>query len=473
MTARLVVAGTNSGVGKTTISVGLMAALARRGLRVQGFKVGPDYIDPSYYAMATGQPGRNLDTWMMGVPGVCESFSRGCRDADIAVVEGVMGLFDGKSATGEVGSTAHLSKVIAAPVVLVVNGAGMARSIAALVMGFCLFDTGVRIAGVVVNRVSGERHYDLLRAAIEAEVGIPVVGGFVRDDELQLPERHLGLVPAVEQKGLAGWQERLADSVERQLDLDCLLDIAHAVPTVEAPECEAPAPDTAEVRPFAGGGAPVRIALALDDAFHFYYQDNLDLLERAGAILAPFSPLHDAALPQGCAAVYIGGGFPEEFAARLSANQPLHAALRAAAEQGMPMLAECGGLMYLCRQIIDRQGSAYPMAAVVPATARMQPRRAALGYAEVTAAHPSFVLAPGEKARGHEFHYSSLEDVADTPHAYQVESRRGVREEGFCLGNMVASYIHLHFASNPCLAPRFVAAARRFFGNEGDVNGWR
>lgn len=453
MIPRLVIAGTSSGAGKTTVASGLIGALRERGLRVQGFKVGPDYIDPSYHALAAGRPGRNLDAFLSATELIAPLFGHGAAGADIAIVEGVMGLFDGASGRGELASTAHVSKLLRAPVVLVVDGSAMARSAAAVVHGFRTFDSDVQVAGVIFNRVGSDVHAELLREAVEP-LGLPVLGTLRRDERIAAPERHLGLVPVAEREprtrdALAV----LADAIARQTDLDALLALARSAPELpsEAWDPRAAVARTGEVE------APrVRIAIAQGPAFSFHYRENLELLEAAGAELAPFDPLHDEALPEGSDALVLAGGFPEVFGAELAANEPLRAAVTAHAAAGRPLLAECGGLLYLGSTL-----DGHEMCGVLPLRAAMG-RRLTLGYREATAATATPWLARGERVRGHEFHYTQVEPDEEAPGPAWTLSARGTeRAEGFVCGAVQASYLHVHWAAFPQLARGFVDAAAR------------
>lgn len=456
---RLVIAGTASGVGKTSVALGLMAALVRRGVRVAPFKAGPDYIDPGWHRLAAGRPSRNLDPWLLPEPTVRELFLRAAADADVAIVEGVMGLFDGHGAGGDSGGTAHLARLLAAPVLLVVDAGGMGRSAAAVVRGFQGFDPRVRVAGVILNRVGSDAHARLLREAVEAACGLPVVGFLRRDPGVVLPERHLGLVPAAEAGADA--VARLAQRVEEDVDLEAVLALAAAAPSL------APAP-VARGGVASSGRRRVRLGLALDEAFHFYYRDALDLLEASGAELVPFSPLRDRRLPADLDGLYLGGGFPEVFAARLAGNAGLLAEVRAAAAGGLPVYAECGGLLLLCRSLVDLAGREYPLAGVVPARAVMGRRLAGFGYREAEALRDTLLLRAGERVRGHEFHYAFLEwDEAPPegrPHAYRL--RRGPGEagvpEGWAAGNVLASFLHVHLSARPELARRLVACCAAY-----------
>ncbi len=455
--ARIVIAGTHSGSGKTTVTLGVMAALRRRGLRVQGFKVGPDYIDPSYHTAVTGRPSRNLDTWMMSVEAIRELFDRGSEGVDIAVIEGVMGLYDGIEPLSNRGSTAEMSRLFEAPVVLVVDVASMARSVAAVVLGFQSLDPRVNIAGIIANRVGSKGHFELVQAAVEQVCGIPTLGYLTKQDSLHLPERHLGLIPALERGELFGLFDTLAKTIPGTVDLERILQLAQS-----APAWITPTPilfvDSHRKTSMA------TIAIARDSAFNFYYPENLELLEWYGAHLVEFRPLDGDPIPNDADGVYIGGGFPEEFAAILSQREDVKSSLRQAVEDGMPVFAECGGLMYLSEVLTNKEGESYPMAGVIAATVSMQSHVAALGYREVTARQDTLLLSEGERARGHEFHYSTITypPSENWPYAYEAIGMRGSKLEGYAQGNVLAGYTHLHFASNPNMAQRFIRACRAY-----------
>ena len=444
-------AGTASGVGKTTIASALMGALARRGLRVAPFKAGPDYIDPSYHTRASGEASRNLDSWLLPHSAVVELFVRAAAGKDIAVVEGVMGLYDGRASLGEEGSTAELAKVLGAPVVLVVDAAGAARSVAAVVAGFKSFDPALRLGGVILNGIGSQRHYSLCREAIEGDTGTAVMGYMPRRDDLRLPQRHLGLIPTVE--GVAGREffDRLTHQAEETLDLDRISALV-AEPALS--------PGAPELFPTQRVSPRVRIALARDRAFSFYYQDSLDLLEAWGAELAPFSPLKDSVLPSGISGVYLGGGFPELYARELGTNRALREAIARAAGGGMPVYAECGGLMYLGRSIKDFEGKEHPMAGVIPVSSRLEGSRLTLGYRTVSALSSGPLLRRGETVRGHEFHWSVLESGSGETNAYRIVGEG--RREGFRTQGVLASYIHLHMGSLPAMARRLVESCLRY-----------
>jgi cobyrinic acid a,c-diamide synthase len=451
---RLVLAGTQSGVGKTTLTAGIITALRRRGLTVQPFKVGPDYIDPTYHALAAGRPCRNLDTWMLPPERVRSLFDRAARAADVALIEGVMGLYDGADYDGDSGSTAEVAKLLGAAVVLILDASKMARSAAAVALGYQRFDVALPLIGFIVNRVAGEGHGRGVASAITSATGLPVLGWLPREEALHVPERHLGLIPTSEPGRWEDFLRAAGDVVTRSLDIDRLLAIARQAP---------PLPATEESGCPPAGDGP-RIAVARDEAFHFTYEDNLDLLRAAGAEIVCFSPLRDAALPPGAGAVILSGGFPEVYAERLADNRDLHAALRAAHRQGLPIYAECGGLMYLTQAIIDGDKRRHGMVGLLPGQSVMS-GRLTLGYRLARAAGDSWLLPAGEAVRGHEFHYSTWEGRPDDlPPAWLLLPRSGegaARPEGAHLGSLWASYVHLHFAARPGLAERFVAAARR------------
>lgn len=454
---KLVIAGTSSGVGKTSLTLGLTAALRRRGLKVQTFKVGPDFLDPTWLSLASGRPCINLDGWMCGPKYVQEQFAKASADADIAIIEGVMGLFDGADPASAQGSTAEIARWLEAQVLLVVNAHGMARSLAALVKGYTEFDPELHLAGTIANRCGSTRHAEWLGDALAA-VGLPPLAGAVMRDSLpSLPSRHLGLVTADRQNLSVTALGSLADAVEQQLNLPRILGLAENLPS-SPPAVAVTA--TQKVQ-----GRPVRIGLAFDEAFHFYYPDNLQALEDAGATLVRFSPMHDAALPTDLDALLLGGGYPEEHAAILEANHPMREAVAAFASADRPIYAECGGLMYLSEGIELRNGTRHAMAGVLPFATRMLATRKRLGYAEVRQLAKGPFGAAGTCLRGHEFHYSEPVTGPPAPDwqpGWQVSYRRASEpvSEGFTRGRLFASYVHLHFASHPDAAPAFVDFCR-------------
>ena len=451
-TPSIVVAGVRSGVGKTTIATAIMGALTRRGFSVQPFKAGPDYIDPSYHEIACGKPSRNLDTWLLPHPTVVELFQRAASQNRISVIEGVMGVFDGHSSLTEDGSTAELAKLLDAPVILVADASKVARSVAAETLGYQQFDPGLRIAGVILNGVGSPRHLEFCQPQIEATTGLPVLGYLPRRDEFMQPERHLGLIPTVEGTVANRWYDALIAQVEETFDLDRIVQIADT--------CQPPRGET-QVYPSQPQPKRARIAVARDKAFCFYYQDSLDLLEAWGAELAPFSPLEDESLPEGVGGIYIGGGFPEMFAAELSSNQAMHASIREAASRGIPIYGECGGLMYLGRSLSDLEGTMHSMVGSVPAVSAMSHKRLVLGYREVESRTESPFMGQGQRVRAHEFHWSVLEEPP-TPEqsVYRVVDQEN-RPDGFHVGSVWATYVHIHLASNPTLARRFVDSCAR------------
>jgi cobyrinic acid a,c-diamide synthase len=450
VTRALVVAGVASGVGKTSLTLGLLAALRRRGLTVQAFKVGPDFIDPGLHAVATGRPSYNLDGWMCGRDAVLATVARQAADADLAVVEGVMGCFDGVDGTSEAGSTAQIAKWLGAPVVLVVDASAQSRSVAATVLGFERFDPALRVAAVVANRVGGETHARWIAEAVRGACRAVPLGALTADSALTLPERHLGLVTAAEGPLTTERLARLADAVERGVDLDRLRALA------------APLPEGSER---GGGGAAMSrttIAVARDVAFQFYYAENLQLLSEAGADLVFWSPLADAEPPD-ADGLYFGGGYPELHARALADNESCRKAVRRIVESGRAVYAECGGLMYLAESLEDADGGVHAMVGVLPARVSMRPPRMTLGYVEAAFVADTPLGPVGAVARGHEFHFSTLTPVPDAvARAYRLTSATGAtRAEGYRVGGALISYAHLHFASNPALARGFVDACAR------------
>jgi cobyrinic acid a,c-diamide synthase len=437
--ARLVVAGVSSGVGKTTVATGLMAALRSRGTTIASAKVGPDFIDPSYHALATGRPGRNLDSWICGEAVIPALAGRAAGGADILVVEGVMGLFDGAADGKPEASTASVARLLAAPVVLVVDASAMSGSVAALVHGYATFDPTITVAGVILNCVGSPGHEALLREALEP-LGIPVLGALPHDDSFRWRDRHLGLVPVVEDESrIRDSIATLANVVSAAVDLDAIVAVARSAPSwaVDAP----PTPNRV-------GSA--RVAVAAGAAFSFVYQDNLEALEAAGAELVPFDPRQDAALPKGISALYAGGGFPEVFLTELSENQPLLEDLRKKANNGLVMWAECGGLLWLGQSL-----DGHTLSGVLPSEGSMT-TRLTLGYRTAEFRENCPLGSAGETLRGHEFHYS---EVSPPGSALTLRSRAGESFGGFATPHLIASYLHLHLGNEPHRAERFVSVA--------------
>ncbi|MGW6196730.1 cobyrinate a,c-diamide synthase [Kribbella sp. NPDC055110] len=441
MIPRVVVAAPSSGAGKTTVAVGLMAALRRAGYVVAGFKVGPDYIDPGFHAVATGRPGRNLDPMLSGEELVGPLFGHGSAGADLAVVEGVMGLYDGALGTEGFSSTAHVAKLLKAPVVLVVDASAAGRSVGAVVQGFVAFDTEIRIVGVILNKVGSDRHEAEVRAGV-APTGVPVLGVLRRDTRLTVPSRHLGLIPANEQHTQAEQAvDAAAELVRQGVDLQAVVAAAHAAQPHQT------TPWTPDVLS-ASAGRPV-VAVAAGPVFSFHYTETTELLTAAGADVVTFDPLVDP-LPEATAALYLGGGFPELHAEALSANVELRKQVAAAIADGLPVIAECAGLLYLCREL-----DGHPMTGVLPATGRMT-SRLTLGYRTAVAATSTAFFDEGRRVRGHEFHRTTIDLDADVQPAWHLPG--GV--EGITLPHVHASYLHLHWTATPDVPARLVAAAR-------------
>ena len=449
------IAGTQSGVGKTTLTLGLLAALRKRGLSVQPFKIGPDFIDPGHHTAVTGVLSRNLDGWMLSRAYNTDVFNRSLYGHDVGVVEGMMGLFDGYDGKSEAGSTAEIAKWLGLPVLLVVDASAMARSVAAVIHGFQHFDPELNVAGVIFNKIGGPGHLHYLEEAVRDAPNITVLGGIPSDETITLPERHLGLVTREERPVSAGQINHLAGVIEGHLDLSSLLQLS----TFPQPPTPNPQPQPARVSPV----SPVRFGIARDEAFCFYYPDNLELLEHAGATLVFFSPLHDTHLPPDLHGLYLGGGYPEVHARTLAANTTMRQEMKDFIQDGKTVYAECGGFMYLTQGIRDVEGHDFPMVGVYPTVVRMQSRLSALGYAEVTIP-PTNGLFPALRVRGHEFHYSELVPdlpVKQTRTLYQVRQRaaEATRPEGHVYKRCLASYIHLHFGSNPTFAQQLVRLA--------------
>ncbi|MGK5732438.1 cobyrinate a,c-diamide synthase [Streptomyces sp. URMC 124] len=454
---RLVIAAPASGSGKTTVATGLMRAFADAGLAVSPHKVGPDYIDPGYHALATGRPGRNLDAYMCGPDRVAPLFLHGAAGCDVAVVEGVMGLYDGASGQGELASTAHVAKLLKAPVVLVVDASSQSRSVAALVHGFASWDPEVRVAGVILNKVGSDRHEALLREAL-TESGVPVLGAVRRAEQVHTPSRHLGLVPVAERSAEAvDAVAAQAARVREGCDLEGLLGLARSAPPLvdepwapEGSRADVPASHATAtgLRP---KGKPV-IAVAGGPAFTFSYAEHTELLRAAGAEVVTFDPLRDEALPEGADALVIGGGFPEVYAPELSANEPLRKEVAALAATGAPVVAECAGLLYLSRSLDGK-----PMCGVLPADARMS-GRLTLGYREAVALADNPLAQAGTRVRGHEFHRTVTEPGAGAAPAWGFTHPER-RTEGFVRDGVHASYLHVHWAGAPGTAARLVASA--------------
>jgi cobyrinic acid a,c-diamide synthase len=452
------IAGPASGVGKTTVTLSIMAALRKRGLAVQPFKCGPDFIDGGHHTRVCGRASRNLDGWMLSAEANRDIFARAALGADICIAEGMMGLFDGAGGKSDQGSSAEIAKWLELPVILVVDAASMARSAAALVHGFESFDPAVKVAGVVFNNVGGAAHYQMLKEAVESGTRARALGFLPREQRIHIPERYLGLFTAAEVS--VSELSLLAEMAEASIDLDRLLECAAWISAgALAESCE----------PASLGGQSIRVGVARDKAFCFYYEDNFEALRKAGARIIEFSPLDDSSLPgapegpQRLDALYFGGGYPELHAQRLAENHKMLGAIKEAAAAGLPIYAECGGLMYLAREIVTREGASFPMAAVLPMRVQMTDRLVNFGYSEVSLASDCLLGPAGAKARGHSFHCSQAIESGEMQHVYRTRNSMTRREEpeGFAMSNVLASYIHLHFLSNPEIAGAFVKNVAR------------
>lgn len=447
--ARVLIAAPSSGQGKTTVTLGLLRALACRGMVVQPFKVGPDYIDPGHHTRAAGRASRNLDTWMIGAAATRELFQRAAGGADIAVIEGVMGLYDGLGDGAPRASSAEMAKLLRAPVILVMDVSRQGPTAAATVLGLQAFDPEVPLAGVILNRAGSHRHADLIARVVADRCGLPVLGAIPREEKAGIPERHLGLFTGIEQ----AWEEtydRLAGVVERYVDLAALMQLAAGAPVLPP------------VKPCLFAAAPVRrrvrVGIARDEAFNFLYTDNLDLLRHYGAELIFFSPLHNDHIPSDCTLLYFGGGYPELYAAQLAANRSMLASIRAYAAAGGRIYGECGGLMYLGEGLTDLEGCYHSMVGLLPVRTRMAGRRLSLGYVVARATRDTLILRAGEEVRGHVFHYSEAVTASGSETCLAVRRAHGgsVRAEGWQAGNVFASYLHLHFASAPNVLQRLL-----------------
>lgn len=477
MIPRIVIAGASSNSGKTTVAAGLIAALRQWGLTVQPFKCGPDYVDPSYHERAAGRPCRNLDTWMLTDAQLVESFERACRDADIAVIEGVMGIYDGSDWQDERGSTAQIAKLLNAPVLLVVDISGMARSAAAVVLGYRNFDPAVEFRGVVLNFSGSEKHARGCAEAIARTNGLPLLGWLPRDLRLQIPERHLGLVPGGEQVDSDALIAELASAVTERFDIDGVVAVARsaagagavagaggsaaAASASNAAPATLDAPATATAAAAGHRKSRPTLAVARDEAFCFYYPENLELLAEEGANIQFFSPIRGEWPAADVAGVYLGGGYPELHGPALASNTGLWQTLGALHAAGKAIYAECGGFMVLTEALTDTSGQRWAMAGLIPGVAQMNGKLAALGYRHATALTSNLLAEEGESLRGHEFRYSSWQraDGSDASAAWKIRGSRpdGPNESiGFARGNLLGSYLHVHFGQSRSLAARFV-----------------
>jgi len=458
---RIIIAGTNSGCGKTTITIGIMAALVKRGLKVQSYKVGPDYIDPMFHSFITGRYSRNLDTWMLKEDKVCYLFAKNALDADVAVIEGVMGIYDGFGGYKKEGSTAHVSKVIKAPVVLVVNGEGLSLSLAALVNGFVNFDKEVAIKGIIINNIKSESHYRLLKEILEENTKMIVLGYLTKSEKYSLDSRHLGLIPSGEIDDIVEKMEVLSNEVAKTIDVELLLKIAG-----EAPKLDKKVLEVSNLIERKNVNKP-RIGVALDKAFSFYYKDNLDLLEQMGAEILYFSPTVDEKLHENIHGLYIGGGYPEIYANELEKNESMRNDIKSRIESGLPAYAECGGMMYMSKNITDKTGKIYKMVGVIPGKSQMTTHLQRFGYVELEITGENVLSKQNCKVRAHEFHYSTITVDEGFPTDYNVIKRRKSNKVfswkcGYKTNKLLAGYPHIHFWSNLDLAKGFISSCNKY-----------
>jgi len=451
---RIIIAGTHSGVGKTTIVTGLLSVLTQKGYTVQSYKVGPDYIDPGYHQLASGKVAHNLDTWLVPTDKVVPIFTQTAAGNDLVVIEGVMGLYDG--GRQGVSSTAAIAKLLKSPVILVIDAKSMGESAAAIALGYKMYDPEVNLVGVIINRLGSNSHQTMVTEAL-ARIGIPVLGSMYRNEALRMPERHLGLTPVTEHDA-TDILAALRTQIEAQLDIEAIVSLAKDVPKLSAPFEDKPTRTSLSPR--------VRIGVAQDEAFSFYYPESLSVLKSMGADIIPFSPLDDSSIPD-VDGLLFGGGFPEMFVSQLASNISMRTSIAEACQQGMPVYAECGGFMYLTKEIIDFDGKHYDMVGAIPATCSMQGKLQTVGYVEATALSDNALCVAGEILHGHEFHFSlmNLDDCAENfPWAFEFKKvRTGMSYPGgYAYGNILASYLHMHFAGHEQGAERFIHKCHEF-----------
>jgi cobyrinic acid a,c-diamide synthase len=452
---RIVIAGTHSGVGKTTVATGLMGALKNAGFKVQGFKVGPDYIDPSYHSTVTGRLSENLDMWLAPKDQIIETFTRAIVGADIAVIEGVMGLFDGATGLDETGSTSQIAKILGCPVLLVIDAYSMVRSAGAITLGYKTFDKDVKVEGIILNNVAGATHANWCRDSIKASSGLPVVGWLPVNRNISMPERHLGLVPTHEKRNQSVLSE-IIKFIESNIDVNKVVALAKTAKTLPKPENP--------IHPKTPQKKNVKIGIAFDESFNFYYPSNLSLLESYGAEIIRFSPIHDHKLPEGISGIYIGGGFPEMYLKELEDNKAIRADIYAATKDGMPVYAECAGLMYLTKSIADFNCKTYEMIGALNGRTVMT-NKTLMMYSQAKAVVPNILGPEGLELRGHEFHNSIVVDIPENAQfAYKMEIGEGIKDkqDGWVQNNVLAAYTHISFAQNKRIAPSFVDACRAY-----------
>jgi cobyrinic acid a,c-diamide synthase len=446
MSKKFVLGASHSGAGKTTISMGIMKALVKRGYSVQPFKVGPDYIDPAFHTYVTGNKCRNLDSWMLEEEKVKYLYNKNAKDKDISVIEGVMGLFDGHSSNNGIGSTAHVSKIVDSSVVLIIDASGMAMSAGALVQGYMNFDNHVDIKYVIVNKVNSLNHYEIIKDAIEKFNDVKCIGYMKKNPDISLKSRHLGLIPSVEVKDLDEKLDLIARQIEETIDLDLLINSLEENSIIfEEEELEE---------------KKIRLAVAYDKAFNFYYHDNLDFLEEKGAEIIYFSPMEDESLPENIDGIYIGGGFPEIFPLELQNNNKMKEAIRNASDKGMPIYAECGGLMYLSNNLKDLESKSYNMVGIFPNDVTMTPRLKRFGYVDVEIQNDCIIGEKGQRFRAHEFHRSEIKSDYNN-YVYEIKKIRNgdvikAWQGGYIKNNTLAQYAHIHFYSAPFVGEKFI-----------------
>ena len=452
---RIIIAGTRSGVGKTTLTLGIIAALRKKGLSVQAFKAGPDYIDPTYHSKASGKACANLDSWMLSKDAIIELFSRRAETADLSIIEGVMGLYDGLKDT-ELGSTAHLAKMLDCPVILILDARSLSRSAAAVALGYKKFDRKINLEGIVLNNIASMSHNNYIKASTERKTRIPVLGCLPRNLALKLSQRHLGLIPLEEKKLYSGFYQKLSKLIEANINLAKVLEISRHAKSLPYPKEVVFKKELPKDR--------VTIAIAKDKAFNFYYQDNIDILNHLGADIITFSPLKDRKLPIGIDGLYIGGGFPEIFASGLSNNKSLRRSIYQKAEEGLPIYAECGGLMYLVESLTDFTKRKFSMVGIFKCSVSMEGKLHRMGYVDVQVIKDNILSSKGDKNRAHIFHWSHLANTpSNSSFAYKIiKHKDNVFYDGLTRRNVLASYAHLHFATNKKFVKNFINSCRQF-----------
>ncbi len=453
-----IIAGTQSGSGKTTVTLCILAALIKRGFSVAPFKIGPDFIDPGHHSCIVGTKSRNLDGWMLSREYNIQNFTTAARSKDIAVVEGVMGLFDGYSGRDESGSTAQMSKWIDLPIILVVNAKSMARSAAALVQGYENFDKSLNFVGVIFNNIGSSKHLKTIEDALENNVKMPCLGGIIRDEKITIPERHLGLVTHHDHPLSNREKKRFAELIETGIDIDYLLG------RLEEKESS----QNLWENPYKAEDRDVKIGVAMDHAFCFYYPDNIEMFEHFGAKIEYFSPVNDAFLPDNLDGLYFGGGYPELHAKDLTENVTMRKQVNEFSKKRMPIYAECGGFMYLCQGITDIEDNRYPMAGCFPFTTRMLPKLKSLGYREIRLKKDTIIGKMNTVLRGHEFHYSECSDRdenIETVYTAKARNSDDDENEGYFINNTLGSYTHIHFGSCPQAADHFIRQCRNYKEN--------